>query len=406
MSDKNTSELINTKNNISIKKNNLWWIILVCVIIIVIFNWIYIGQLGSNLSDNASDFEAYGSYIGGALGSILTFISIIVLVINLKTQNEANVKNIELLTAQLKEQKANNENSIRIFCDQLDEQKSNNLTNRSIMAQQLLDEKENNKANIALFTEQINQNKEHYDKTIKYNMIKEQVNYIVSIFNYNIDSNQFQEMLTKNEILSNIYPFYNYFNTLNDKFIPEYENLKKIMLITFLKDLWINKLAIDTIRVPHDLMRRIKNLTGAITNLIHLISQYFDHDISHSILFITIKDIFELNIILQEVGIYDKYHIIGTFEYFEAIKNEKFSAKKAKITTLNYRELKEHVFYSMIDENIDSISEKGLSYIEFSKIYLIENTLTSDRYKIIKKDTGSFVAYIDIFNNDTDTTNK
>lgn len=378
MSNKETNAEIVKEVNSTIKNNNLWWIILACMIIIIVFNWIYIGQLGSNLSDNASDFEAYGSYIGGVLGSIFTFISIIVLVITLKNQNVANSSNIKLLSKQLDEQKNNHEDNIIILRNQLEE------------------ERKSNELSISLLQKQIIQSKDHYEKTTKFNIIKSQVENIKLILDDRITGNDLYTLLDNNNKLAEKMKFTSFTEADTDIFIEQYDNKVTFTIVHLLKNFSLSKIDITKLTIPNNIDVMISNLKMELHSLVLILSQYFDHEISHSILVSTLKYVFEPNIMLRKIKSYNEVEVKSVFSYLESIRADSFYPNYVKISKHSYREVKELIFYYMLSENKDNIADKRLTYPQFANIYSISTGKKENSYIVQYNSDNREVLEIDL----------
>ncbi len=70
------------------KNNNYIYAALVCILIVL---GIYALQFhGYNFSKNVDHWNQFGGYVGGVLGPLLSFLSLVMLIKSLNLQNESN----------------------------------------------------------------------------------------------------------------------------------------------------------------------------------------------------------------------------------------------------------------------------------------------------------------------------
>jgi uncharacterized membrane protein len=97
------NKLFINEKKVSLKDSNIIWILLGFSIIIVIFGFFYNEFLinddlkNVNIKDSIANWGAFGSYFGGFVAPILTFITLIILIKQISISREANNLQIEHL---------------------------------------------------------------------------------------------------------------------------------------------------------------------------------------------------------------------------------------------------------------------------------------------------------------------
>lgn len=302
---------------------------ILCLILIAIINGIYFCKFNGGLSEEQIDFSYYGTYIGGTVGIVLTFITIIILIKTLHDQRE-NSKFIKVTTEK-----------------------------------------------------QIEQTKEYHDKSEIYQYIKDKITKIEEIAYSKIDYDDTYYFIHNNSEFK-IRKFISK-NTDYDKLMKldlnEYKQ-KQIgnesnIVINFLHTIKIINHDYNSFVIPYNIKYKVENLRNHITNLAFLISQYLMYDNSITMINILLYEVQGVIDILHQLDLF-KNNEINTYEFFKELKDDPTVKKSVSKPSSNFREVKELVYNKLLNLNI--IDNLGLN--TFISMYTILSN--SDNILIVK----------------------